>query len=137
MHIKFNAIEYDIDLYLRSRLTVVEGNSGEGKTYLANTLRDLQSQRGVIPQVYIIQSHADLVGLSSHDEAAVLVDQMEQYTDSVELLSYLQCNPQKHFLIFLRGQNRIPFGVRNIAHLVVQRQKEIISFRLKYLVEEP
>lgn len=137
MNIKFNALGYDIDLLLHSKLTVVEGNSGEGKTYLAGVLKSLQAQPGMPSQVFIIQSQADMISLAAHAEEAVLVDQMEQYTTSEELLHCIQQYPEKYFIIFLRGQNKIPFGIRNIASLVTQRESDTIKFRLKYLVEVP
>lgn len=132
MNIKFNDLGYDIDLFLRSKLTVVEGDSGIGKTYLAEVLKALQAQPGVQSQVFVIQSKADMISLAAHSESAVLVDQMEQYTTSEQLLDCIHQNKEKYFLIFLRGQNRIPFGIRNIASLEVQRGEDLIKFRLQY-----
>ena len=134
MNIQYKFLQYDIDLELKTKLTIVGGDSGTGKTFLAETIKAIQEQPGISSQVFIISSQADLISLNSHKEPVVIVDKMEQFTTSDEILEYIRKNSDRWFIIFLRGDNSIPFGLRNLADLSIQEVNGLFRFRFNYLM---
>lgn len=124
----------DITLNIEQFITILGGNSGQGKSYLANKIRAIQESELSIkkPKILVVDSF-DLLQLIPHTECElIIVDRMEQYTSGDEVwLSMLQA-PYKYYVIYHRGNCKIPFNPQGLADVIIQQKADKLYFSLKY-----
>lgn len=124
----------DITLNIEQFVTILCGNSGQGKSYLADKIRAIQESELSIkkPKILVVNCF-DLLQLIPHTECElIIVDRMEQYTRGDEVWQSMLQAPNKYYIICHRGNYKIPFNPEALANVVIKQEVDKLYFSLKY-----
>ncbi len=121
----------DITLNLRQRITLIGGDSGQGKSLLAAKIRSIQ-ERQLISDVLVVDSRELLQTMSYTQCKLIIIDRMEQYTHDDEVWQAMLQTQDKFFIIYPRGICKIPFTPESLADIVVTKTDDKLCFSLRY-----
>ena len=125
----------NIQLEVKQYVTLICNHSGQGKTLLASKIRAIQERAlvsNITPDILIVDSIDLLKAVSTSDCSLVIIDKMEQYAFNQQVEHCIEANPDKYFIVFLRGPYDLPFGPHSLAELVITRNADTLSFTLEY-----
>ena len=121
----------DITLNLKQRITLIGGDSGQGKSFLAAKIRSIQ-ERQLTSDALIVDSRELLQAMPYTQCKLIIIDRMEQYTHDDEVWQAMLQTQDKFFIIYPRGACNIPFTPESLADIVVTKTDGKLCFSLRY-----
>ena len=132
IHISFKDEGIAIDLDLKRRVTLVAGDSGTGKTFLVNRIREIQARNPQTTQAFIVDSVQLFNLIPSAAEPVIIIDQPNQYLTGTQLVNCVADIRDKHFIIFARPGIEVPGTLHDAAKLNWEKTDNTMQASLKY-----
>lgn len=123
----------DICISTNQRVNLVMGDSGTGKTFLVKRIIAIQDQnrlRGISPEILVVTNFALLEYVKFSSCSLVVVDKMEQYSFHGDVAKCVNENPNKVFIIFYRGDERIGINPGGLINIFVEQSKNKMCFKV-------
>lgn len=137
-NLKCKSGEFEIDLELRGRCTIICGDSATGKTFLYDTLKDTEN----LNDVYLINYNAvknienykaATEYIKTHSGKIIVIDQADDIQSLNDDIMYtINQNNDNKFIIIGRAPALI-YNYSDVAELEIKDNK----FKLNYLCPEP
>ena len=121
----------DITLNLEQYVTLVCGDSGQGKSFLADKIQSIQEQQRS-HDILIVNNYELLQMMPMYPCQLVIIDRMEQYSSGDEVWQQMLKAPGRFYIVYPRGNCCIPFNHKALASIVVDNRKDKLYFSLKY-----
>ena len=122
-----------IHLEVRNKLVLVTGNSGIGKSYMSQLIKQIQGVQHSLLNVQVIDSYEAYKFSAIHDVDFVIFDRVEQCCPSDDyLVDFVMEHPQLNIIIFYRGNYCVPCSFENFAQLTVDKTETALTFSLRY-----
>lgn len=137
-HLKFKADEFEIDLILRNKCTIICGDSATGKTFLFETLRDSETLKNVyfinynsVKNVENYNVAVDYIKKSSGK--IIVIDQADDIQQINDKMMYVINKDAKNTFIIIGREPAIIHNYSDVAELNIEDNR----ITLNYLMEEP
>ena len=131
IQIKSENISFDIEL--KSRLTLIDGESGSGKSFLYKLMLDkaraeMDSQFIFLNYMVTDKKYIKSEILTQKDRVFV-IDDADTILDS-ELRSLISVDTSNQYIIFTHSIDGYTLGKKNIAELKIKNNKGILEYPL-------
>lgn len=132
IHVSFKDEGIAIDLNLKRRVTLVTGDSGTGKTFLVNRIREIQARYPQTTQAFIADSLQLFNLIPSASESVIIIDKADQYLAGTQLVNCVADIRDKYFIIFARSGIEVPGTLHDAAKLEWEKTDNTMQAGLKY-----
>lgn len=137
-HLKCKYAEFNIDLELRSRCTIICGNTATGKTYLFDTLRNIENLENTyfinynsVKNIENYNAAVDYIKRSSNK--IIIIDQADDIQEiNDEIMYEINMDNDNTYIIIGRAPE-LNYSYSDVAELIIEDNE----FRLEYLLPEP
>lgn len=123
----------DICITAVQRVNIILNDSGIGKTFLTKRITAIQDQnrlKDISPEILVVNNFALLESIKISSCPLVIIDKMEQYSFHEEVAACINENPDKIFIIFYRGNERIGINPGGLIKLCVEQEGGKMSFKI-------
>ena len=132
MELKFEYERIQVELNLKSRVTILSGDSGTGKSYLYNTVKNFSVENDMGDNILCIDiGNYQLVGLSdlrNRKNSIIFIDQADDILEG-ELYDFYYNDHDNYYVIIGRS---FANGVDQLARPVIKGK----HIGIKYLTED-
>lgn len=138
-YLRCKSNEYEIDLALRNRCTIICGDSATGKTFLFQILKNIENLKGVYTVNYSsVKSYENYYATVDYIKRSagkiIIIDQADDvqtlYND--ELMYAINIDSQNTFIIIGRAP-KLVYNYSDVAEISIENNR----ITLRYLMPEP
>ena len=128
---------YSLNLNLHCGMTVILGDSGEGKTFMCSQIKKIQERSTIIntKDILVVDNYQLFTKCYLFDVSLIIFDKTEVYCRDNDLVDILQKCGNKDTLIFYRGECFLPYLPSSVAFLHTAKNGNIIEQSITYLGE--
>lgn len=123
----------DICITTNQRVNMIMNDSGTGKTFLAKRIIAIQDRnrlKGISPEILVVNNFALLESVKVSSCSLIIIDKMEQYSFHEEVAKCVNENPDKIFIIFYRGNERIGINPGGLIRICIEQKGNKMNFKI-------
>lgn len=130
-----------IDLQFKTRLTIVSGKSGSGRTFIAKAIMEYSKNHDSYKHISYINSNHDTAGrnilefLQSVKDRFIIIDNADVLLDE-KTRAHIVFDKNNQYMLYCRNFEDLVYSSKQLA-VITQKKEDKIKFTLTYPINGP